>query len=342
MIKIIIDCYGGDNSPSANVEGALYALAKIQDLHLILTGDKDMIEAELFGKKYDSSRLDIEHAPDVVKDSLKPTDAIRQQKDSSLVRAISMLRTDDSIDGMVSVGSTGVVLVGATLRVGRINGIKRPAFCPILPTMNGGVVGICDSGANVECTPEYLLQFAIMGSLYMKEVYRIKSPRVALLNVGTEETKGDELHLAAYSLLKKEESINFVGNMESRDLLSGNYDLVVCDGFSGNVLIKSTEGACLEMLKMIKQMVTSSAKNKVGALFLKKSLNEKKEFMNYQNYGGSVMLGTRKVIVKGHGSSKAKGITKCIEQAYAMAKRKLPETIEEQISKTVKEDTENV
>ena len=200
-----------------------------------------------------------------------------------------------------------------------------------MPAMNGGFTAICDSGANVECTPEELQQFSVMGSLYMEKVYGINNPKVALLNVGVESNKGDELHKEAYKLLESTPGINFVGNMESRDVLTGKYDLVVCDGFSGNVLVKSTEGACLEMLKRLKKDINSHFINKIGAFFLRKMFMQEKEFLNYQNYGGSVLLGTKKIIVKGHGSSKEKAIEACIEQAYKMESSGFSQAIEESL-----------
>ena len=184
--------------------------------------------------------------------------------------------------------------------------------------MDGGLVGICDSGANLEVTPEHLRQFAIMASLYMENVYGVKKPRVALVNVGVEAEKGDTLRQEAYRLLCDTPELNFVGNMESRDLMSGKYDVVVADGFSGNVLVKSTEGTAIELLKKMKKDICSKFIYKVGAGLMSKMFKEEKDFMNYQNYGGSVLLGTSKVVVKGHGSSKATAVEKCIEQAYRM------------------------
>jgi glycerol-3-phosphate acyltransferase PlsX len=224
-------------------------------------------------------------------------------------------------------------VTGALVRLGRIPGVIRPAFCPILPTMNGGIVGICDSGANVEVTSAHLRQFAIMASLYLENVYGIKKPRTALLNVGKEAEKGDDLRREAYKLLQETESLHFVGNMESRDLLSGNYDVVVADGFSGNVLVKSTEGTALELLKKIKKDIYSRTLYKMGALLMSRMFKEEKAFMNYQNYGGSVLLGTSKVVVKGHGSSKAVAVEKCIEQAYKMEVSRLSGKIETEIAK---------
>lgn len=331
-MKIIVDCFGGDKSPSANVEGAVLALREHSDLELILTGDENIIKSELDRLGCKSDRIEIIHAPDVITGEDKPTDAIRLKRDSSMIKAISMLRKEPDIAGLVSTGATGSLIAAATLRIGRIRGIRRPAFCPVLPTMDGGIVGICDSGANVDITPEMLLHQAILGSAYLKNVYGIKSPRVVMLNIGTESEKGDDLRKAAYPMLKGCESINFVGNMESRDLLSGRYDLVVCDGFSGNVLVKTTEGTALELLKKLKKDIYSKTIYKLGALLMKNMFMQEKEFMNYHNYGGSVLLGCEKTIVKGHGSSDAKAVKICIDQAYRMSSGEMNREIEEALA----------
>ncbi|MBO7360025.1 MAG: phosphate acyltransferase PlsX [Clostridia bacterium] len=330
MIRIIVDCFGGDRSPSANVEGSLAALEALPDVSLVLTGDRELIEAELAGKKYDKSRIEVVHAPEVIGCDEKPTDAIRLKKESSMMKAVALLRADEAGEyaGMVSCGSTGALVAASTLRVGRLRGVIRPAFCPVMPTMKGGVVGVCDSGANVDVTPDYLIQNAVMGSLYMKAVYGIESPRVGLLNIGTEAGKGDDLRKETYPLLAARDDINFAGNAEARELLGGDFDLIVCDGFAGNVLIKSTEGACLEMLKKLKKDINSSFINKIGALFMYRMFMKEKEFMNYQNYGGSVLLGTVKTVVKGHGSSNARAVEKCIEQVYRTETGSLNPSIE--------------
>ncbi len=280
MIKLLIDCFGGDHSPEANVEGAVLACGAHPDLTLILTGDEPRIRQELQKYTFDAERIQVVHAPDVIGCDEKPTDAIRLKRESSMMKAIALLRTDDSIAGLVSNGSTGALVAAAVLRIGRLKGVIRPAFCPVLPTMNGGKVGISDSGANITCTAEELLQFGLMASLYLEKIYDVPNPRVALLNVGTEAEKGDDLRLASYALLQKASGIRFVGNMEARDLLKGGCDVVVCDGFSGNVLVKSTEGACLEMLLRLKHDLTCSLWNKIGALFLLNTMRREKEFMN--------------------------------------------------------------
>ncbi len=333
MIKILVDCFGGDHCPQAPVEGALKALATYPDLYILLTGDEAILQKELEGKTYDKSRLEIVHAPEVIGCDEKPTDVVRLKRNSSMMKGIILLRDRDDIAALVSTGSTGALVTGALVRLGRIPGVIRPAFCPLLPTMNGGIVGICDSGANVEVTAAHLRQFAIMASLYLENVYGVSKPRAALLNVGKEAEKGDTIRQEAYKLLQETPSVNFVGNMESRDLLSGSYDVVVADGFSGNVLVKTTEGTALELLKKLKKEIFSKTIYKLGALLMKRMFADMKEFMNYQNYGGSVLLGTSKVVVKGHGSSKAVAVEKCIEQAYRMELSQLSDKIEAEIVK---------
>lgn len=332
MIKILVDTLGGDNSPSANIEGAVKALSSIEDLEVVLVGDEKVISEQLKNFTFDASRLSIVHAPDEISCNDKPTEAIKTKKESSLYKCYEILRTDETVHGMVSTGSTGAILAGAVLRLGRIKGIKRPAFCPILPTMKGSLVGICDSGANVDCDSVQLTQFAVMADLYLKKAYGVESPKVALLNVGVEEEKGDLLRKETFAALKANDKINFVGNMEGRDLLSGNYDLVVCDGFAGNVLLKSTEGACLEMLKMLKKTFMKNLKNRIAAGILKKDVYALKDFMDYNNYGGAVLLGANKTVVKGHGSSKAVSVFHCIEQAYNMEKENLREAISQAVA----------
>ena len=332
MIKIVLDCLGGDGGTAATAGGALLALDRDPDLSLVLVGDEPEIKSVLSARPGIARRTETVHAPDVITGDDKPTDAIRLKKDSSLIKSISLLRSDDSLAGLVSTGATGAIVACATLRLGRVRGIRRPAFCPILPNMKGGIVGICDSGANMEVTPEMLLQYAVMGSMYLETVFGIDSPRAALLNVGTEEEKGDDLHREAFALLRSCPYVNFTGNMEGRELLSGRYDLAVCDGFSGNVMIKTVEGTALQLMKKIKKDIYSRGIYKFGALFMKRMFAEEKEFMNYQNYGGSVMLGIEKTVVKGHGSGDASAVARCIEQAYTMEKNpyapKLAEGIE--------------
>ena len=331
-MKIIVDCLGGDNSPAAEVEGAVLALRNNKKLRVVLVGDEPKIREILTARRVQTPRIEILHAPDVVTGNDKPTDAIRLKKDSSMIRAIRMLREDESMDALVSNGATGVLVAAATLRIGRIEGVRRPAFCPMVPNMQGGPVGVCDSGANIEVSPEMLQQFAIMGTHYMQVFRGISNPRVGLLNVGKEDEKGDDLRRDAYKLLQKTPNINFCGNMEAREFLGGEYDLVIADGFSGNVLCKCAEGTALEVMKRLKRDINSKRRYQLGGLFMKKMFQEEKEFMNYLNYGGSALLGTEKVIVKGHGSSDRIATKVSIEQACRMLQGGMNEKIRESIA----------
>lgn len=332
MINIVVDAMGGDNSPLANVEGTVRALNALPDLQITLVGDCEQMKQQLDKLQYDASRLTLLHASEVISCNDKPTEAIRTKKDSSMTKALELLHADENARALVTVGSTGALLAGTVMRVGRIKGVKRPAFCPILPTVvKDRIVAICDSGANVDCDPQWLQQFAVMGSLYLSKAFGVNRPRVALLNVGVEEEKGDALRKETYQLLKDTPEINFVGNMESRDLLSGKFDLVVCDGFAGNVLLKSTEGACLELMRLLKGAMMSSFTSKMGALLVKKKLYEVKDLMDYNKYGGAVLLGAAKTVVKGHGSSNAESVFHCIEQAYRMETGGLTQAIAQAI-----------
>ena len=333
MIKIVVDAMGGDHSPVVNVKGVVKALNNMDDISIVLVGDEEQLKPLLASEKYDAKRLEILHASEVISCNEVPTVAIKTKTDSSMSKSFELLRTDADARALVSLGSTGALLAGTVLRVGRIRGVKRPAFCPILPTIvPNQIVAICDSGANVDCDPLHLQQFAIMGSLYLKKAFGVENPRVALLNIGVEEEKGDALRKETYQLLKNTPSINFVGNMESRDLITGEFDLVVCDGFAVNVLLKSTEGACLELMKLLKKGMMSSLKTKIGALLIKKEMYKIKTLMDYNNYGGAVLIGAAKTVVKGHGSSKEEAVYQCIRQAYNMEANHLVDAIAAELS----------
>lgn len=325
MIKIIIDTAGGDHSPDVNIDGAISALQKHEDLEIILIGRSELIEKKLSDRAFDKSRVSVIDAADEITCNDAPTVAIRTKTESSLVKAFELLKSNDDINALVSNGSTGAIIAGAVMKLGRIKGVKRPALCPVMPTMNGKLVAICDSGANVECDAVMLYQFGLMASLYMEKTFDVSSPRVALLNVGTEAEKGDALRKEVYKLLSENPRLNFVGNMESRDLLGGKYDIVVCDGFSGNVLCKATEGACLEMSKLVGGLLM---KNQQAAALLKDDFMSLKAFMDYNNYGGAVLLGVKEAIVKAHGSCGATAISNSITQAYNMVKNGLSREIE--------------
>ncbi len=345
MIKILLDAFGGDNAPREIVKGGLIALSKYDELFITFVGQKAVIEkeiAELTAPKavkelkhfvLTSDRYDIIDAPDVITNHEAPTVAIRTKHDSSLVRCFDTLRKSDDYAGMLSAGSTGAVLTGGFLKIGRISGVSRPACSPVLPTIDGNNVVLVDSGANMDCKPINLLHFAVMASEYARCVLGITNPRVALVNVGTEDEKGNELTKTVFPMLKECKQINFVGNMESRDLLSGNYDVVVADAFAGNVLLKSTEGAVLNLLSVIKREIKASFSSKIGYLFMRKSFRNVKKLLDYNNKGGAVLLGCKKLVVKAHGSSKAPSIVACIKQLLDAHKSNLIEAISNSISK---------
>ncbi len=340
MIKVAVDTLGGDRGLEVVVEGSIKAINENNDLYVILVGPEAKISNELKKFKYNSNQIEILNATEEITCHEKPTEAIKRKKESSMVKAFDLLKENDDINALVSIGSTGAVLSGAVLKIGRIKGVKRPALCPILPTTNNRIVAICDSGANAECDQFYLQQFAIMGSLYLKKTFKIDNPKVALLNIGTEEEKGDTLRKETYSLFKKT-PINFVGNMESRDLLSGNYDLIVCDGFSGNILLKATEGTAMEILGLLKANLTKGLFTILGALLIKKKIKKIKKLMDYNNYGGAVMLGVAKTVIKSHGNSKSTAIYNCLIQAYNIEKNNLRKAISEEIENIAKENDIN-
>lgn len=319
MKKIVVDCYGGDNAPEEIVKGALDALDAEKNLSLILTGNSDVLE-KLVTRH--SDRVEIIDAKEVITNDDSPTDAIRKKTESSMVKAFDALKERDDVGGFVSAGSTGAILTGAFMKLGRIKGISRPAMAALLPTSNGNEnVVLCDCGANVDCKPVNLLHFALMADAYARITTGKNDVKVALLSNGTEDKKGSELNREAFALLK-ESTLNFVGNMEARDILSGKYDVVVADGFNGNIALKSLEGAGLTIFDMLKKNVSEGGlRAKFGALLLKPALKKLKHTMDVNEKGGAVFLGTNKVVIKIHGSSKARSVTVGILQASTLAER---------------------
>ncbi len=312
-MKIAVDAFGGDNAPQAVVEGVVQSLQKEKGFEVILFGDEGKIEAELKKYEYDKSRIQIVHAPDVVGYDEAPTVAVKRKKESSLVKALEALR-DKNADAFVSGGNTGAVLAGATLIIRRLKGVKRPALAPLLPTRHGSYVLLIDCGANVDSKPSYLQQFAVMADAYMRQVGEVKKPRIGLINNGAEEEKGNELTKAAYQLLKKT-PVHFTGNCEARDILSGEYDAVVCDGFIGNVVLKYTEGLAFTLMGMIKDELMADTFSKIGAALSKNAFMRVKKKMDYTEYGGAPLLGIDGCVIKAHGSSNGKAFTAAILQA---------------------------
>ncbi len=329
-MKIVIDAFGGDNAPMCVIDGTIMALDKFKDLYVVLTGDKNVLTEKLKNKKYDTNRLEIIHAPEIITNDDVPTDAIRHKKNSSLVVALDYLKNNEDCKGLISAGSTGAVLTGGFLKIGRMKGVSRPALAPLFPTRTGGQVVLIDCGANVDCKPINLCHFALMGSEYFKTMFNVENPRVALLSNGAEDKKGNELVKTVFPLLKQL-PINFVGNMEARYFMTGDYDVVVCDGFAGNVLLKSVEGSVKFTTGVIKEAMMSSLKSKIGALLCKNALKKVKNKLDYNKYGGSLFVGCKKTIIKSHGSSKDVTIWAAIEQIIKLENNKVNEKIMQKI-----------
>ncbi|MBQ4098204.1 MAG: phosphate acyltransferase PlsX [Clostridia bacterium] len=331
-MKILIDAFGGDNSPKAVIEGTVDALKENKDFTAVLVGDKEKLDSLLKEFDYDKSRVEILHAPDVITCEEEPTVAIRRKPESSICVAFKELKENPEAKAFVSAGSTGAVLVGATLKLGRIKGVNRPALCPILPTAQGDKrVLLMDSGANADCKAINLFQFALMGTAYA-EALGIENPKVALLSNGTEDEKGNMLNHEVFPMLKQAKGINFVGNMEAREIISGDIDLVVTDGFAGNIAIKAIEGAVSNLMKIIKGSIYSSTKGKLGGLLLKSNFKELKKTLDYNNYGGALFLGVNKAVIKAHGSSGREAFKAAVLQAVRYADFDIADKITEKLS----------
>lgn len=309
-MKIIVDGMGGDNSPIEIVKGSVDAVNEY-DINIIIVGNEEIIIRELAKYKYPKEKIEILNATDVISNEDDPAFAIRRKKDSSMVVGLKAL-SDGLGDGFLSAGSTGALLAGGLFIIKRIEGIDRAALATAYPTLSG-VSLLVDAGANVDCKPEYLNQFGIMGSIYMEHVMGIAKPKVGLVNIGIEEGKGNMLTKEAYKLLKQS-PINFVGNVEGRELPTGNVDVILCDGFVGNVILKLTEGMAISIFSNLKKMFLENIGTKLGALLLKPQLKVFKGKMDYREYGGAPLLGTKKPIVKAHGSSDALAIKNAIKQ----------------------------
>ena len=329
-MKLVLDAFGGDNAPQAVIDGVKTALETWDDFDVILTGDEAAINKELAERGLaGSDRISVIHAPEVITCDEQPTVAVKRKKNSSLVAAMNVMAAHEA-DCLISAGSTGAVLTGATLIVRRIPGVKRPALAPVMPTAERPYL-LLDCGANSDCKPEYLQQFAVMGTAYMQGVMGVPSPKVGLVNNGEEEAKGSELTKAAYALLK-ETDVNFAGNCEGREIFSGEYDVIVTDGFTGNIILKEAEGLAETLFKMIKKEICSSFRTKVGAALAKPAFKAVKKTMDYTEYGGAPLLGINGGIIKAHGSSDAKAFVSAIRQARLYVNGRVTEKIAEGIS----------
>ena len=327
MIKIIVDAMGGDNAPYASVAGAVAALQKDKELYIIFTGRKAEVEAELQKHSYDKTRFEIIDCPDVIEMNDNPASSVRRRQ-SSLMHAFELLKTDEEIQALVTAGSTGAVIVGGQLILGRIKGVRRPALCPAVPNSRGGYTLLLDCGANAECRPAMLCQFAVLGTVYAKAGFGMENPKVGLLNNGTEDHKGDTLRQETYKILSGMKGIDFVGNVEGRDIVLGDVDVVVADGFSGNIALKSMEGCGKFVLNVLKKQIKSSLRSKIGYLFMRKALNGMREQLDFDKTGGALLLGLKKPVIKSHGSSKPETIANSIANAANVCRGGLVPAVE--------------
>lgn len=310
-MRIAIDAMGGDNAPKAVVEGCINA-ANEYEIEIYLVGKETEVNKYLNDVKPSKGKIHIVNANEIITGEDAPVQAIKRKKESSMVIGLEMVK-EGKCDAFLSAGNTGAFLAGSLLKVGRIKGIDRPALAPLLPTEKG-VCMLIDAGANMDCKPKNLLQFAIMGSIYMEKVEGINSPKVGLLNVGTEETKGNDLTKQSYVLLKNS-NLNFIGNIEARDIFTGICDVIVCDGFAGNIVLKNTEGLASTIMGLLKEELMKTTISKFGALLLKNSFRNFKKRFDYKEYGGAPFLGIDGIMIKAHGSSDSKAIFNAIRQA---------------------------
>ena len=328
-MRLIIDAMGGDNAPEEIVKGAVMAQKEL-GVDVTLVGRKEQVIGCL--KALDDPTIQVADAAEVITMEDDPSTATRRKKDSSMAVALTMLKNGEG-DAVISAGSTGALLTGSTLTVKRIHGIRRAAMAPVLPCGQYGAI-LIDCGANVECTPEYLLQFAYMGSFYAKKLMGCPAPRVGLLNVGTEDTKGDELRHETYKLLKAasdEGRINFIGNVEGTGVYEGRSEVVVADGFSGNVFLKTTEGAAKYIMDMLRGVFTKNLGNKLAGAIVKKDLKTMKKALDPNEVGGTALLGISKPVIKAHGSSKAQAIVSAAGQAVKFAQSGIIDDISQNI-----------
>ena len=330
MIHVYLDAMGGDNAPQCTVGGAIEALRADGDLKITLGGTEKAITPLLSGCDDVRDRLTVDDCPEIITNHDAPVMAIRQKKQSAQVKGMLLVR-EGGADAFVSAGSTGATLAGGMFRLGRIEGVERPALAPLLP--NGkGFFCLIDCGANVDCLPQYLPQFGVMGAAYLTAVRGIEHPRVGLVNIGAEAEKGNALVKAAYPLMETA-PFNFIGNVEGRDITADVADVVVCDGFSGNLILKFMEGVAGTLMDIIKTEMMADARGKIGGLIAKPAFRRVKKTMDYTEVGGAPLLGVKGAVVKAHGSSNAHAIACAIRQAAVMTRKNLVDTIEQDISK---------
>lgn len=337
-MRIVIDGMGGDNAPKSNVEGVVNAI-KEYNVDLIITGDKKLLEEEFSKYEFDRSKLEIVNTTEIIENEDKPVKAIRSKKDSSMVVALNLVK-EGRADAVISAGNTGALLAGGLFIVGRIKGIDRPCLCPAIPNVKRGMTIIADGGANADCKPKNLVEFAAMSDIYARKVLGYENPKLALANVGIEEGKGNDLVKKSYEELKKLD-LNFIGNIEARDVINAYTDIIVCDGFTGNILLKSAEGVAMSVMGLLKETFMSSTKGKMGALLLKEDLKKLKSFMDYSEYGGAPLLGVNGGVIKAHGSSNSLAIKNAIRQGIRFSEGNVVESIKEFIESYGKKNDDN-
>lgn len=339
MTKVALDAMGGDNAPAEIVKGAVEAVEKRKDIQVLLTGQEDVIRKELARYTYPEDQIRIVNATEIIETAEPPVKAIRGKKDSSIVVALKLVKNGEA-DAFVSAGSTGAVLVGGQVLVGRIKGVERPPLAPLVPTLKG-VSLLIDCGANVDARPSHLVQFAKMGSIYMESVMGKKNPTVGIVNIGAEEEKGNALVKETFPLLKACSDINFVGSVEAREIPYGNVDVIVCEAFVGNVILKLYEGVGGALVKKIKKGMMTSLRSKIGALLVKPALKATLKDFDSSEYGGAPMLGLKGLVVKTHGSSTSKEVCNSIIQCVTFKEQQINQKIKTAIQETQEEKSEN-
>lgn len=329
MIKVALDAMGGDNAPDEIIKGAMEAVGLREDIKVFLVGKEELIREKLKAYSYREPQIEVVNATEVIETAEPPVAAIRKKKDSSIVVGMKLVK-DGTADAFVSAGSSGAVLVGGQLLVGRIKGVERPPLAPLIPTEKG-VSLLVDCGANVDARPSHLVQFAKMGSIYMEHVMGVKNPRVAIVNIGAEEEKGNALVKETLPLLKACTDINFIGSIEAREIPHGQADVIVCEAFVGNVILKLYEGVGAVLISKIKEGMMSSLRSKIGALLVKPALKQTVKSFDASEYGGAPLLGLNGLVVKTHGSSKAKEVKNSIIQCVTFKEQRINDKIRENI-----------
>lgn len=330
QIRVVVDAMGGDEAPQVPIQGAIEAMQENENIVITLVGQESAIHTELEKYQYDTKRLHIVHADEVIGFDEPPVNAVRKKKNSSIVVGMNLVKHGEA-DAFVSAGSTGAILVGGQFVIGRIKGIERAPLAPLIPTANGPAL-LIDCGANVDARSSHLLQFAQMGSIYMEHVVGIKNPKVAIVNIGAEEEKGNMLVKETYPLLKECKDINFVGSIEARDIPNGDADVIVCEAFVGNVILKLYEGLAGTLLHKVKQGLMSSLRSKIGALLIKPALKQTLKEFNTSDHGGAPLLGLKGLVVKTHGSSEPRDVKMGILQCVQFTEQRINEKIKENLS----------